>query len=160
MKIPTGGRQAAEQGRKIDQALGHQMDDRAFALYLSEDAEQAGTEQFAALLLDQPGVHDDIGQPGFVFEGDENNAAGGARPLPAGDDSGGAHELAVGCVLQLAGGNEALRAEAGAQQAQRMATEGEAGAGVVGNQPAAPRRRGGARPAPVARARRSPSAAS
>jgi hypothetical protein len=43
-------------------------------------------------------------------------------------------ELAVGCVLQLAGGNEALRAEAGAQQAQRMATEGEAGAGVVGNQ--------------------------
>jgi hypothetical protein len=98
MKIPTGGRQAAEQGRKIDQALGHQMDDRAFALDLPEDAEQAGAEQFAALLLDQPGVHDDIGQPGFIFEGDENNAAGGTRPLAAGDDSGSAHELAVGCV--------------------------------------------------------------
>jgi ribosomal protein S12 methylthiotransferase len=74
----------------------------AFALYLSEDAEQAGTEQFAALLLDQPGVHDDIGQPGFIFEGDKNNAAGGARPLAAGDDSGGA---------QRAGGR--LRSAAG-----------------------------------------------
>jgi hypothetical protein len=50
MKIPAGGRQAAEQRRKIDQALGHQMDDRAFALHLPEDAEQAGAEQFAALL--------------------------------------------------------------------------------------------------------------
>jgi hypothetical protein len=89
MKIATRGRQAAEQRRQVDEPLGNQMDDLAFALHLSENAEQAGAEQFVALLLDQPRVHDDIGQPGFVFQGDKNDSAGRARSLPAGDDSGG-----------------------------------------------------------------------
>jgi hypothetical protein len=115
MEIATRCRQATEQRRQVDEPFGHQMDDLTFALDLSENAEQAGSEQLVALLLDQPRVHDDIGQPGFVFQGDKNDSAGRARPLPAGDDSGGASELAVRCVLQLAGGNEALRAELATQ---------------------------------------------
>ena len=98
------------------------MHDLAFALHLSEDAEQACAQQLAALPFDQPGVHDDVGQAGFVFQGDKNDATGGARSLPAGDHSGGTQELAVGCGAQLAGGNKALRAEAGAQQRQRVAS--------------------------------------
>jgi len=86
------------------------MDDLAFALHLPEDAEQAGTEQFPALFFDESRVHHDIRQSGFIFERDEDNAAGRSRPLTTGDDAGGARQLAVGGALQLAGGNEALRA--------------------------------------------------
>ena len=115
MEIATGGRQATEERRQVDEPFGHQMDDLTFALYLPENAEQTGTEQFVALLLDQSRVHDDIGQPGFIFQGDKNDSAGRARPLPTGDDSGGSSELAVGRVLQLAGGNETLCTESATQ---------------------------------------------
>ncbi len=66
MKIPARRGQPAKQCAEVEQALGDQMDDRAFALHLAEHAEQARAEEFAALLLDELGVDDDVGEAAFV----------------------------------------------------------------------------------------------
>ena len=71
----------------------------AFHLQLPVDAEQRRAEQFAALLLDQPRLDDDVGQPGFVFQRDEDDAGRRARPLAADDDAGGADQGAVAGAL-------------------------------------------------------------
>jgi len=37
-------------------------------------------------------MHDDIDQPCFIFQGDENDAGGGSRPLATDDNAGGADQ--------------------------------------------------------------------
>jgi len=106
VEIATAGRQPAQQRAEIDQSPGDQMYDFACALYLAVDTEQAGAEQFLALSLDQAGMDDDIGQAGFIFQGDKDDAGGGTRALPANHDAGGAGELAVGSGSHRGGRNE------------------------------------------------------
>jgi 5-methylcytosine-specific restriction endonuclease McrBC GTP-binding regulatory subunit McrB len=92
---------AGEPGGQIDQPLGDQMHDLPFASATARNTEQARAEQFAALLLDQLRMNDDVGQAGFVFQRDEDDAGRRARPLPADDDAGGADQGAVACPSQL-----------------------------------------------------------
>ena len=79
-------------------------------------------------------VNDDVGQPGFVFQRDEHDPAGGTRPLPAGDDAGHTRQGAIRQSSQFSGGNEFLFTEAFAQQTERMTTERKTNAGVVGDE--------------------------
>ena len=55
------------------------MHDLTFALQLTKNTEQFAAQKFAALTLGQVAMHDDIGHTGFIFEGNEDHAAGGAN---------------------------------------------------------------------------------
>lgn len=121
MKIPTPPIQCAEQFGEVDDPASLEVDDFALAADLAVDAEQAGADDFAALALQELGADDDVGEAGFVFEGDEHGAFGGAGALAAGDDAGGADELAVGAVGDVLRGDEAHGGEAFAQQGERVA---------------------------------------
>lgn len=131
MKIPAPRIQCAEQFGEVDDSASLEVDDFALAADLAVDAEQAGADDFAALAFHELGADDDVGEAGFVLEGDEHRAFGGAGALAAGDDAGGADELAVGAVGDLPGGDEAHGGEAFAQQGEWVAAEGETEAGVV-----------------------------
>ena len=78
-KIPTTRRQPAQQFAVIHQPLGQQVHDLPFALQHAEDAKQAGGEEFSALAFGEVGVDDDVGEAGFVFDRQEDDAAGGCR---------------------------------------------------------------------------------
>ena len=89
-KIPARRNQPPEQIAVIEQTLGDQMHHGmfalAFALQLAGDAQEATAEQKSALAGRHILEHHDVGAAGFVFQGEEDDAAGGARPLAAGDD--------------------------------------------------------------------------
>ena len=98
-KIPARRDQAAEQFAVVEQALGDQVHHRmlalAFHLQLAGHAEQAAAEQKSALATRQFIEHHHVGAAGFVLQRDEDDAAGGARPLAAGDEPRAAHYGAV-----------------------------------------------------------------
>ena len=73
-----------------------------------------------ALLLEHVGPDDEVGDPGFVLEGDEHHALGAARPLADQHQPGDRQALAVADRLQLVGGDELLRRIMLAQEAHRM----------------------------------------
>ena len=75
------------------------------------DATQAVGEEVAALAFGEVGVDDDVGQTSFVFDGQENDAAGGAGALAAGDDAGAAGRAVVFQGAQRGGGEVALGVE-------------------------------------------------
>ena len=50
----------------------HQMHDAALPADLAEHAHQPSAEQDAALQLEELGADDDVGESGFVFQGDES----------------------------------------------------------------------------------------
>ena len=79
----------------IDQSLGDQMHDLAFALHDAEHAKQSRTEQFAALTLYQLGMDDNVGQSRLVLQRQKDDAAGRPRTLPAGHDADAAHRTIV-----------------------------------------------------------------
>ncbi len=107
-EVPAASRQPPQQFAVIHQPLGEQVHDFSFALQHAEDAEEAGGEEFAALAFGEVGVDDDVGQPGFVFDGQEDDAAGGAGALAAGDDTGAAGGAVVFQGAQGCGGEVAL----------------------------------------------------
>jgi hypothetical protein len=59
--------------------------------------------------LVHPLENSDFGEPGLIFEGDEDHglAALGGRPLPGDDDSGDADAPAVGKQVELGAGQDA-----------------------------------------------------
>ena len=95
----------------IHQPLGEQVHDFSFALQDAEDAEEAGGEEFSALAFGEVGVDDDVGEAGFVFDGEEDDAAGSAGALAAGDDAGAAGRAVVFQGAQRGGGEVALGVE-------------------------------------------------
>ena len=118
----------------IHQPFGQQVNDFPFALQYTEDAKQAGGEEFAALAFGEVGVDDDVGEAGFVFDRQEDDAAGGAGALAAGDDAGAAGWTVVFQRAQRGGGEVALFFELAAQQGERVAAEREAERTVVGDE--------------------------
>src|SRR6266850_1070079 len=93
--------QMADQRGIVREMLRDQMSDLAFPFQNSFHAEQAGGQQRAALLLRNASPHHHVDLAGLVLEGDENDAARGAGPLPAGDQAGDTHWRVRRYVLQL-----------------------------------------------------------
>ena len=54
-----------------------------------------------ALLGEQIGPHDDVGDAGFILEREEHESLCGARPLPRDDGAGHAHAPAVPAARQI-----------------------------------------------------------
>ena len=79
-------------------------------------------------------MDDDIGQPGFVFQRDEDNACRRPWPLSSDDDAGGADQGAMARRFQRCGRDEAPFCQTLTQQGQRMAAQGQAKAAVIGDE--------------------------
>ena len=94
MKIPRGDHQTTESVAQIGQSASQHMHQGARALDGTGHAEQARMQQRRPLCLGGAGPDDDIGGAGLVFQRDKDDAAGGARPLPAGDQPGDAADSA------------------------------------------------------------------
>lgn len=75
---------------------------------------------------------DDVGDAGFVFHGEKDEAFGGAGALAGDDAAGGSDPFAVAMGAEFFSGEDLLRAEFFATVTHGMAAGGEAGAGVVG----------------------------
>ena len=91
MKIPGLGDKFSQQRGIIGEPAGDQVGDFALTLQSALHAQQAGGEQGSALFLGNITPDHDIDLPGFVFECDEDHAAGGAGSLAAADQSSHGH---------------------------------------------------------------------
>lgn len=107
LKIPASRRQPSEHRRVVDQAPGDEVDDFAFALDDAEDAEQAGAEEFLALAFGEAGMDNDVGNSGFVFQRQKDDAVGAAGALAVGDEAGAAGGGVVARLAQRGGGGVA-----------------------------------------------------
>jgi len=75
---------------------------------------------------------DDVGDAGFVFHGEKDEALCCARALAGDDAAGGSDPFSIAAGAEFFGGEDFLRAEFCAAVGHGMATGGEAGAGVIG----------------------------
>src|SRR5580658_8060185 len=73
-----GGREVAEQGREIVAVFDDDVDDLAFDLEGAFYHEQPGLEDRFAIGFEYLAEYDEIGGAGLIFDGDEDDAAGGA----------------------------------------------------------------------------------
>ena len=76
----AGGKRAQEKTH-IDQAVGDDMDDQAFALEPAMDADQSGRQHDAPIAFEDSRPDDDIGHARLVLQRGEDNAAGRAGAL-------------------------------------------------------------------------------
>ena len=113
-------------------AVRFDVDDAALDLEDSFDIEEAGTRDDDAIALEEIGSDDDVGDAGFVFHGQEDEAFGSARALTRDNTSGDAYIRVALVGEELASGYITLTLEKSALIAHGMRPAGEAGAGVVG----------------------------
>jgi hypothetical protein len=77
------------------QGLGFDVDDSVLILELAVDFKEFGSGDEEALALLELGRDDDVGDAGFIFHGEEDEAHGGAGALAGDDASGGGDESSV-----------------------------------------------------------------
>jgi len=56
-----------------------------------------------AVAIEQIGADDDVGDPGFVLEGEEDKPLGGAGPLARDDHAGDTHPASVARLREIRG---------------------------------------------------------
>jgi len=89
-------------------------------------------QDFGALFFKQARPDHGVDEAGFIFQGQEDGAAGGHRSLAHCDQAAGAHAAAVRAFAQLLCGDGPSAPQDRPQQGNRMTAQGQAGAGVVG----------------------------
>ena len=89
--------------------------------------------ELARLLLAQVAPYDDVERTVLVFQAEEGDAAGGLWALPGGDQAGYAQRRFGLALQRLARTQATPLAQLCTQETQRVAAQGEAGAGVVGD---------------------------
>ena len=89
---------------QIAKFLNQQVQNFALAFDAAIGLEEAGGASLRVAGEDV-GTDDEVGDAGFVFEGDEDHAAGGAGALADQDQSGDAHPSVV-FVDQFCGGDD------------------------------------------------------
>ena len=126
MRRPEGGLAGEErldfQGAEVEDAfveLDDAVDDER---RLFDDAEAAALEEL--------GRDDNVGDAGFVFQAEEEDAVSGAGTLAADDGSAGADAQAIRGLFEIGGSPEV--GEMGTKQAHRVAASGEAGGAEIG----------------------------
>src|ERR1700694_2616637 len=117
----------------IEQVPRDQMHDLAVAFDHALYAEEPRAEQLASLPFGEAIPHHDVDAPGFVLEGDEDDAARGVGALPASDQAGNARRAAVGAQPELFCREQLKLVQSASQQRERMAAESQPEAGVVGD---------------------------
>ena len=92
------------------------------------------TDHRGALPVVEIGPDDDIRDPGFIFEREEDEALCRSRPLPRNDHARDAHAPAVACARQVGGAQHAAQRQLTAPQRHRMRTDRQAHPRVIGLQ--------------------------
>ena len=77
------------------------------------------------------GPDDQIGDPGLVLDGDEDDAVGTARTLPDQHDPGDREPPVDRQMGEFGGSDETLAGKLGAQKGERMALQGQAEARII-----------------------------
>lgn len=90
-------------------AMGFHMDDAVLYLQCAFDVEEARARNEDAFALEEVGGDDDVGNAGFVFHGEEDEAFGGAGALTGNYASGGADEGVAGGAGEVVGGEVAAQ---------------------------------------------------
>lgn len=110
------------------------MDDFALAFDAAGGEEDGGEPAGAAEAFEGFGPDDEIGDAGLVFEGDEDDAAGGAGALADEDDAGDGDPASCWAafgVAEFLGAEGAALVETVADEGDGVGAEGEAAGGVV-----------------------------
>ena len=94
MKITTASGQLTQQHRVVDESLGDEVYYLTFPLHDAKHTQQASREHFAPLPLGEPGMDDDVGQPGFILQRQEHHLRR-PRSLATGDNAGTAYRTVV-----------------------------------------------------------------
>ena len=74
------------------------VNDAVLILQLSSNGEKAAARDDEAVRLKDIGRDDDVGDAGFIFEGEKDEAFGGARAL-TGDDSSGDTDMGFSAAI-------------------------------------------------------------
>ncbi len=123
--------QGVEAAGQIVEAVGDDVDDALLALQFAGAAQQGRAQRGAAEALEDLRPDDQVGDPGLVLDGDENDAVGAPRPLPDQHDPGDRKPAVDRQTGKIGGGDQTLAGELGAQKGQRMALQAEAEAAVI-----------------------------
>src|SRR5712671_6595303 len=107
------------------------MDDALLTLQLAGAAQQCRTQRGTAEAFEDGGPDDQIGDPGLVLDGDEDDTVGAARALPDQDDPGDSEPAIDWQIGELGGGDQAFAREFPAQKGERVALQSQADAGVI-----------------------------
>jgi hypothetical protein len=91
VSVPHGGKL----GRQIGQMVGDEMDNLAFALDAALHADHAGRQDNEALAFVERRSDHQVGDAGFVLDGDKHDALGGSRLLSHKHQAGGGQPFAV-----------------------------------------------------------------
>ena len=96
------------------------MDHAGRVLQLSGHADQPGAEHDRAISFEHRRPHDGIGNGGLVFQRHEDDALGGARPLPHQHQAGDGDASARSHAGELLVAHDAAPVELAAQERHRM----------------------------------------
>jgi len=113
-------RQSVEFPGRVDQVRGDHVDHPVFVFHPSANLDQPRTHHDLAIALHRVRPDDEIGDAGFVFDGDEDHALGRTGALADQYDTGEAHRRALLAVLEIGGAQQAACAQRSAQEAHRM----------------------------------------
>ena len=113
--------------------VGFDMDHTVVVLKQSFDEKKTVASDCETLALEEIWGEDDVGDAGFVFEGEKDEAFCCAGALPRDDAACDTNLRIVGEPHQVRSRKNAFRAQFGAVIGHRVRPGGEARAGVVGN---------------------------
>lgn len=113
---------------------GLDVDHAVLVLEATEDTEERFLHDDEAEFLEELGIDDDVGDAGFVFEADEDDAFGGAGTLAANDGPGDSQGLVVREEAEVGGALEVFR-QARAENRHGMPTGGHSRVHVIGVNP-------------------------
>ena len=128
---PSALTQSVEPRRHVAQILGDEVDDALLALQAAAAIEEGGAERGAAEAFEDSRPDDQVGDPGLVLEGDEDDAVGAARALPDQDEPGDREAPPDRQGGEVGGGDEAFARQLGAQKGERVALYREARRRVI-----------------------------
>lgn len=117
---------------EAEEAFGLDGGDAVLLLHEAFDEEERRADDDEAVVVEEVGADDDVGDAGFIFEGEEDEALGGAWTLTGDDGAGDADAASVADAAEVDGAEDAAEGEVGASEGHRVGTDGEAGAVVVG----------------------------
>jgi hypothetical protein len=113
---------------------GFDVDDAVLILEFAGDEQETRAGDDDAVRLENIGGDDDVGDSGFVFKREEDEAFGGAGALAADYSACGADWLLGACGFEFGGREDAEAAEALALIGHGVRAGGNASSGVVGGE--------------------------
>ena len=116
-------------------ACSFHMNDVVDVLQRTFEEKELALNDRGAIALEDIRRDDDVGNTGFIFKAEEDEAFRGAGTLPRNDAAGNANPAAVGDACQIARAQNAQRVQFLAAIGHRMRTDRHARAVEIGDEP-------------------------